>query len=285
MKIHKALPAFACCLLPALTSAAQPPSFSDTLVGYRYSSHFSDPGKHQDVAKHILQLSHVSSYWLGQQFINLDVFKSDHNDPRKDSDSGATEVYLTYRNQIQYGRVFDQPLAFGPIKDVALGTGFDWNTKNNAFQSRKRMLLLGPTLKLAVPAGFVDVSLYYAREWNHCGLDACDLPGNQSRLAFDPFYQFNVTWGVPFSLDPLALKFQGFYSLNGKKGDDYRNNPTANEQLMRSSLMLDVGRLMGTDKNVLWVGPGYEYWRNKFGNRSGDGIDVDALSINLEWHL
>ncbi|MFJ9990049.1 hypothetical protein ACIQSO_04870 [Pseudomonas putida] len=284
MRIHDALPALAC-LIPTLSLAAPPPAFSDTFVGYRYSSHFSDPGKHQDVAKHIAQFTHVSSYTLGQQFINLDVFKSDHNDPRKDSSSGATEVYLTYRNQLQHGRIFDAPLAFGPVKDVALTLGFDWNTKDNAFQSRKRMLLAGPTLKLAVPVGFVDVSLFYAREWNHCGLDACDLPGNHSRLLFDPFYQLNVTWGVPFALGPMPLKFQGFYSLNGKKGDDYRNNPTADEQLMRTSLMLDVGQMSGLGKNVLWIGPGYEYWRNKFGNRQGDGIDVDALSFNLEWHL
>jgi nucleoside-specific outer membrane channel protein Tsx len=284
MKTCISAPLFALFFTPAVM-ATQPPSYSDTFIGYRYSNHFSDPGKREDIGKHIVQLTHVSSYALGQQFANLDIFKSDHNDPRKDSDSGATEIYLTYRNQLQHGRIFAKPLAFGPVKDVALTVGFDWNTKNNAFQSRKRMVVIGPTLKFALPAGFLDLSLYYAREWNHCGLDACDLPGNHSRMLFDPFYQLNLTWGVPFSVGSVPMKFQGFYSYNGEKGDDYRNTPTADEQLMRTSLMIDGGQLVGARKNVFWIGPGYEYWRNKFGNRKGNGTDVDALSINLEWHL
>ena len=284
MKTRIGAPAFALFMTP-MVMAGPPPAFSDTFIGYRYSSHFSDPGKRQDIAKHIVQLVHVSSYALGQQFANVDVFKSDRDDPRKDSSSGATEVYLTYRNQLQHARVFDRPLAFGPVKDVALTLGLDWNTKNNAFQSRKRMILIGPTLKFALPAGFLDLSLFYAREWNHCGLDSCRQPGNHSRMAFDPFYQLNLTWGIPFALGSLPMKFQGFYSYSGEKGDDYRRNPTADEQLMRTSLMLDAGAVLGGARNTLWVGPGYEYWRNKFGNRRGDGIDVDALSINLEWHF
>ncbi|MCS5516763.1 hypothetical protein NWF32_22915 [Pseudomonas qingdaonensis] len=164
--------------------------------------------------------------------------------------------------------MFDRPLAFGPVKDVALTLGLDWNTKNNAFQSRKRMILIGPTLKFALPAGFLDLSLFYAREWNHCGLDSCRQPGNHSRMAFDPFYQLNLTWGIPFALGSLPMKFQGFYSYSGEKGDDYRRNPTADEQLMRTSLMLDAGAVLGGARNTVWIGPGYEYWRNKFGNRA-----------------
>ncbi|WP_285349543.1 hypothetical protein [Pseudomonas sp. ME-P-057] len=284
MKISIGAPALVF-FMPAVAFATDPPSFSDTYIGYRYSNSFSDPGKPQDIGKNILQVTHVSSYALGQQFANLDVFKSDHNDLRENSDSGATEVYLTYRNQLQYGRVFSRPLAFGPVRDVALSLGFDWNTKDNAFQSRKRMLVVGPTIKVTVPVGFLDVSLYYAREWNHCGLDVCDQPANHSWMMFDPFFQANVNWGLPFTVADNPMKFQGFISVNGEKGEDYRNNPTSAERLMRTSLMTDVGRFASLKKNVLWVGPGYEYWRNKFGNSKGYGIDVNALSINLEWHL
>ncbi|WP_095077338.1 hypothetical protein [Pseudomonas sp. Irchel s3h17] len=278
-------PVLALSLAVLAPCALAAPGFSDTLIGYRYSDHYTDPGKTKDVAKDILQITHVSSYRLGQNFINLDVFKSDSTDPAKGGGTGATEFYLTYRNQLQYGKVFDKPLAFGPVKDVALTAGFDLNTKNNEFASEKRLLVLGPTLKFALPAGFLDASVLYAREKNHCGLDVCGKPGNHNDLLFDPFVQFNLTWGVPFMAGPLPLKFQGFYTYSSEKGDDYQNRPTAAEQLMRTSLMLDVGQLGWGEKNVLWIGPGYEYWRNKFGNEKGPGTDVDALSINLEWHL
>lgn len=280
------LPSLLAISLAVLTPCAlAAPGYSDTLIGYRYSDHYSDPGKTKDVAKNILQITHVSSYRLGQNFINLDVFKSDSTDPAKGGGTGATEFYLTYRNQLQYGKVFDKPLAFGPVKDVALTAGIDLNTKNNEFASEKRLVVFGPTLKFALPAGFLDASVLYAREWNHCGLNVCSNPGNHTDLLFDPFLQFNLTWGVPFMAGPLPLKFQGFYTYSSEKGDDYQNRPTAAEQLMRTSLMLDVGQLGWGEKNVLWIGPGYEYWRNKFGNESGPGTDVDALSINLEWHL
>ncbi|KAA0980394.1 hypothetical protein [Pseudomonas sp. ANT_H12B] len=266
-------------------SAFAGPTFSDTLIGYRYSAHYTEPGKPNDVAKNILQVTHVSGYKLGQNFINLDVFKSDHSDPAKGGGTGATEAYVTYRNQFQYGKIFDKPLAFGPVKDVALTAGFDYNTKNNEFGPNKRLLVVGPTIKFALPSGFLDASVLYAREWNHCGLAVCSKPGNHTDLAFDPFYQFNLTWGVPFTAGALPLKFQGYYTLSGKKGDDYQNRPTGVEQLMRTSLMLDVGQLGWGEKNVLWIGPGFEYWRNKFGNDGGKGVDTNALSINVEWHL
>lgn len=280
--VHSLLALSLAALAPCALAASD---FSDTLIGYRYSDHYSDPGKTKDVAKNILQVTHVSSYRLGQNFLNLDVFKSDSTDPAKGGGTGATEFYLTYRNQLQYGKVFDKPLAFGPVKDVALTAGFDYNTKNNEFASEKRLLVFGPTLKFALPAGFLDASVLYAQEWNHCGLDVCGKPGNHTDLLFDPFLQFNLTWGVPFTAGPLPLKFQGFYTYSSQKGDDYQNRPTGAEQLMRTSLMLDVGQMVWGEKNVLWIGPGYEYWRNKFGNEKGPGTDVDALSINLEWHL
>ncbi|NWB96824.1 hypothetical protein HX882_13050 [Pseudomonas gingeri] len=267
------------------STAVAAADFSDTLIGYRYSAHYTEPGNPRDVAKQILQVTHVSSYSLGQNFINLDVFKSAGNDPAQGGGTGATEAYVTYRNQFQYGKVFGTPLAFGPVRDMALTAGFDYNTKNTTFGPNKRMLVLGPTVKLAMPAGFVDVSLYYAREWNHCGLDACNKPGNQTDKLFDPYYQFNVNWGIPFTVGALPLKFQGYYLLNGRKGGDYQNQPTGVEQLMRTSLMLDVGQLGWGAKNVFWIGPGYEYWRNKFGNQAGPGANTDALSLNIEWHL
>lgn len=267
------------------TGAAQAADWSDTAIGYRYGTQFHEPGNPHQVAKHVLQVTHASGYSLGQHFLNLDLLQSDSADPASGSSSGATEAYLVYRHQLHAGKLLASPIAFGPVRDMALTTGVDLNTKNTAFAPRKRQLLVGPTLKFDVPRGFVDLSLFYSREWNHCGLDACGLPGNRNSLAFDPYYQLNLAWGLPFEAGALPMKFQGFFNLNGEKGDDYFGAATEAEQLMRSSLMLDVGRLAGGGENTLWVGAGYEYWRNKFGNHGKPGVDTDALMFQLEWHL
>lgn len=267
-----------------LGAQAQAATWSDTSIGYRYGSEFTEPNNPDDISKHVLNLTHASGYSRGQNFFNLDVLQSDSKDPASGSDSGATEAYLVYRHQLHYGKVFGEPLAFGPVGDVALTAGFDLNTKNSAFAPRKRQLLLGPTLKFDLPRGFLDVSLLFSHEWNHCG-QVCDNAGVDNRISFDPYYQLNIAWNVPFDAAALPMKFQGFYNLNGSKGEDYFGNDTGTEQLLRSSLMLDVGQLGWGESNQLWAGVGYEYWRNKFGNRGVPGVDTDALTFNLEWHF
>ncbi|WP_299235153.1 outer membrane protein OmpK [uncultured Halomonas sp.] len=260
---------------------AQATTWSDTFIGYRYGTQFTEPANPRDVEKHVLQFTHVSGYTLGQNFLNLDVLQSDSADPASGGDSGATEAYLTYRHQLHLGKLTAEPVAFGPVKDVALTGGFDLNTKNTAFAPRKRLLVVGPTLKFNVPKGFADLSLFYAHEWNHCGASFCDV----NEIEFDPYYQINLAWGLPFEAGPLPLKFQGFYNYNGEKGEDYQGNDTDPEQLMRTSLMLDVGQLAWGEANQLWAGVGYEYWHNKFGNHGKDGVDTDAPTFQLEWHL
>ncbi|WP_104204729.1 outer membrane protein OmpK [Billgrantia saliphila] len=259
----------------------QAATWSDTFLGYRYGTQFTEPGNPNDVEKHILQFTHVSGYSLGQNFLNLDVLQSDDADPASGGESGATEAYLTYRHQLHFGKLFDEPLAFGPVKDVGLTGGFDLNTKNTEFAPRKRMLVVGPTLKFDLPKGFLDLSLFYAHEWNHCGAGFCEV----NEIEFAPYYQINLAWGLPLELGALPLKFQGFYNFNHEKGDDYQGNATESEQLLRTALMLDVGRLAWGEENQLWAGIGYEYWRNKFGNHDKPGVDTDAPTLQVEWHF
>ena len=272
-------------LLGCMSAGAHAAAWSDTFVGYRYGTQFMEPNNPENVEKHILQFTHVSGYSLGQNFFNLDLLQSSNEDPASNSDSGATEAYLTYRHQLHAGSVFDEPVAFGPVRDMALTLGFDLNTKNTGFAPRKRQLVVGPTFKFDVPRGFVDLSLFYSREWNHCGLPPCGLPENQNSISFDPYYQINLAWGLPFEVAALPLKFQGFYNYNGAKGDDYFGDSTKPEQLMRTSLMLDVGQVAWGVENSLWAGVGYEYWRNKFGNHDKPGVDTDAMTLNVEWHF
>ena len=277
------------CALVAMPVFAQAATWSDTFVGYRYGTDFREPNNRNDVQKHVLQLTHSSGYSVGQNFANLDIFQSDDKDPtRFKGGTGATEFYLTYRHQLHLGKIFDKSLAFGPVKEVALTAGFDLNTKNTTFAPRKRLLVVGPTLKFDVP-GFLDVSLLYGKEWNHCGLGSPACP--KSDISFDPQLILSAAWGIPFSAGPVPLKFQGFINVNGEKGRDYADVKTRTETLMRSSLMVDVGQMAWGKKNTLLMGAGYEYWRNKFGNHataSGvekPGIDTNAPTFQMEWHF
>ncbi len=125
-------------LLGCMSAGAHAAAWSDTFVGYRYGTQFMEPNNPENVEKHILQFTHASGYSLGQNFFNLDLLQSSNEDPASNSDSGATEAYLTYRHQLHAGGVFDEPVAFGPVRDMALTFGFDLNTKNTGFAPRKR---------------------------------------------------------------------------------------------------------------------------------------------------
>jgi len=280
-------------LLPALvlaglvlgTPAAQAATWSDTFIGYRYGSDFYEPSNPNKVHKHVLQFTHASGYSVGQNFLSLDILQSDDKDPASGGgNTGATEAYLTYRHQLHLGKIFNKSLAFGPVKEVALTAGFDLNTKNTAFAPKKRLLVVGPTLKFDVP-GFLDVSLLYGKEWNHCGLSGCAAPGNHANIDFDPYYIISLAWGIPFQAGSVPLKFQGFLNYNGKKGKDYFNVETQEETLMRTALMVDVGQMINGSKNTFLAGVGYELWRNKFGNHDKPGVDTDAAMLQLEYHF
>ncbi|HRP25058.1 MAG TPA: hypothetical protein PLC66_13850 [Thauera sp.] len=284
----------ATCLLAALPAVGHAATWSDTYVGYRYGTEFREPTNSRDVEKHVLQFTHASGYSVGQNFVNLDVLQSDKTDPASGGGSGATEFYLTYRHQLHLGKVFDRSFAFGPVKELAVTAGFDLNTKNTAFSPRKRLLVLGPTLKFDVP-GFLDLSLLVGKEWNRCGLEPA-TPGGfdpcpKTEVSFDPQWILSAAWGIPFSAGSVPLKFQGFININGEKGRDYAGVKTRTETLMRASLMVDVGQMAWGKKNTFLMGVGYEYWRNKFGNHAyangveKAGIDTNAPTFQMEWHF
>mgnify|MGYP001190369420 CR=1 FL=1 len=274
-RIKPLAPAGALLAVPAVSQAA---TWSDTFVGYRYGTDFREPNNTKDVEKHILQFTHASGYSVGQNFVNLDIFQSDKADKAQNSTSGATEFYLTYRHQVHLGKAFDKSLAFGPVKEVAVTAGFDLNTKNSRVSPRKRLLVVGPTLKFDVP-GFLDVSLLFGKEWNNNSL------GKVNEVSFDPQWIISAAWGIPFNAGPVPLKFQGFANYLSEKGDDYNGKKTKAETLMRASLMVDVGQMVWGKKNTLLMGVGYEYWRNKFGNHGIQGVDVDAPTFQMEWHF
>lgn len=262
----------------ALANIGQASAFEwmNNSVGFRYGQEFTNPKNPEYIAKRIYTFTHADGYRYGSNFLNIDVFLSDSNDLRKGTDHGGSEVYAVYRHQLFSSRLFDRPLGAGLIKDYALTMGFDANRNNNRASSNKRSIVFGPTLKFNT-VGVLDFSVLYYREHNQTG-----IPGaRHEEVTFDGTYNLNLTWMRPFQTGNHAAKFQGVLSHTGEKGQDYNDNDTAAETLMRTSLMFAARPGKNIKPNV-WFGVGYEYWHNKFGVDGGQGSRTSAPTVNME---
>jgi hypothetical protein len=272
----------------ALTAHAA--DWSDTSIGYRYGTKFAEPYGNNDITKSIISLSHSSGYKYGTNFFNADLLMSDSKDPiSPTSGSGAQEVYIVYRHTLDIGKIIGKPDAFkfGPVRGLGFTGGFDYNTKDDAgYNSRKRMLVAGPTVMFDVP-GFLNASVLELWESN---APYSKYSGVQtSRYDYDVHPMLALAWGIPFSLGPVQLSYEGYANFISSKGKDEFGVPTKPETNIDMQVMYDVGQWVGAGKNTLKLGLEYQYWRNKFGDdhtgAAGNGAFAKTPMIRAEYHF
>jgi len=271
--------------LLAVTQGAQAADWSDTSIGYRYGTKFAEPFNTSDIKKNIFDLNHVSGYKYGSNFFNVDLLMSDSKDPAgAGSTNGASEVYIVYRNTLDAEKVLGMPMKFGPVRGVGLTLGFDANTKTDAgYNSKKRMVVAGPTLNVDVP-GFLSVSLLMLWESNapYSTFSKTSTP----RFTYDTHPMLTAAWGIP--IGATGLSFEGFANYIASKGKNEFGGATKPETNIDAQIMYDVSSLMGA-KGKFKVGLEYQYWRNKFGNdhggAAGQGAFAKTPMLRGEYHF
>ena len=274
----------------AFTPMVQAADWSDTALSMRYGTTFAEPynnnadGSRTDISKAILALTNVTGYKYGTTFVNIDFLVSDHKDPGGGiaGHAGAQEVYGVFRTTLDLGKVTGMPLKMGPVRGYGLTAGIDVNTKNDGYASKKRMFVIGPTVMLDVP-GFLNLSALLFDESNAPAAIA-------TRYHYKNHAAFEADWGI--SILDLPLSFNGYALFITAKGKDEFGAQTAPETHLDMDLMLDAGSLMGLSKKTALVGVEYEYWRNKFGNKTatgpflaGDGATASTPMVRFEYHF
>ncbi len=272
----------ACCAVTA--NAAD---WSDTSVSWRYGSDFREPFNPADIKKHIFALTHASGYKYGSNYFNVDMLNSDSSDPGSLTQSGgAQEAYVVYRHTLDIGKLRGADIKFGAIRGVGATFGFDWNSKNDVgYNSRKRMLVAGPTLMWDVP-GFFNTSLLVLHESNAPSGAFPPISTVTRRYTFDLHPMLNAAWAIPVS---TLWSFEGYANVIASKGKDEVGNDTGTETNIDMQMMFDAGAAMGYKKNVFRVGLEYQYWNNKFGNTSattgGQGYRAKTPMVRAEYHF
>jgi hypothetical protein len=277
------LPLAAASLLAA--TAAHAADWSDTSIGYRTGDKYAEPFNTKDIKKDIVNLNHVSGYKYGSNFFNVDLLKSDSNDPAgAGSTNGATEVYIVYRHTLDLEKVTGTPMKFGIVRGTGLVLGFDANTKTDAgYNSKKRMLVVGPQVSLDVP-GFLNVGLVALFESNapYSTFSKTSTP----RYTYDTHPMLTAAWSIP--LGGSGFAFEGFANFIASKGKNEFGGDTKAETNIDAQVMYDVGALAGA-KGKFKLGLEYQYWKNKFGNDSGGAAGKGAFAktpmIRAEYHF
>ena len=260
--------------------------WSDTSLGYRTGSKFQEPANPESMSKNILNLTHVSGYSLGSNFFSVDMLSSSTTDPSNNAASGAAwpkqgahEVYVSYKHNLNLGKVFDTKIDFGPVRGMDFSFGFDYAAKNTTFAPAVYKLMAGPTFNFKVP-GFLNVSLLYYKEKNHNAFGGFRSSiGGTPDVTFDATYQVAAAWGIPVALGKVNTSVKGFATFTGPKGKDGSAVETKLETLARIYWMFDLSPALGCKKGTWQIGPGFEYWDNKFGDPTYATL-ADAAAAN-----
>ena len=282
-------------LMAAAAAPAMAADWSDTAVSWRYGTRFREPVNPSDIKKHIFALTHASAYKYGSNYFNVDLLQSDKNDPASlNQDEGAQEAYVVYRHTLDIGALRGAPIQYGKVKGLGLVLGFDWNTKNDVgYNSRKRMLVAGPTLMWDVP-GFLSTGILLVRESNAPSGAFAPISQVNGRYTYDNHAMFSASWGIPIpdSWTPgwaPGWAFEGYLNYIAAKGRDEVGNPTGAETNLDMQLMVDIGSRFGQPKNRFRVGLEYQFWNNKFGNTAATtgnrGQRASTPMVRAEYHF
>jgi hypothetical protein len=257
--------------LGSACAGAMAAEWSDTSIGVRYGTKFQEPFNGQDIAKTIVNFTHASGYKYGTNFFNIDLLDSDG------TDNHAQEAYVVYRHTLDLGKVMDRKFEWSGVRGLGLTAGFDWNTKNDpGYGSRKRMLVLGPSMFFDVP-GFLNAGVFMLYESNQPA--AAGIP----RYTYDWHPMLNLAWGIPIG---GGFSFEGYLNWIASKGNNEFGGGTAPEFNFDGQIMYDLSGVAGWGKNTFKVGFEYQYWRNKFGNPSSvPGSLAKTPMIRAEYHF
>jgi nucleoside-specific outer membrane channel protein Tsx len=270
-----------------LCSSAQAADWSDTALSWRIGNSFREPFNPADIRKNVFALTHASGYRYGSNYFNIDLLQSDRNDRASlTQDEGAQEAYVVYRHTLDIGKLRGSELRFGAVRGVGATLGFDFNAKNDiGYNSRKRMLVAGPTLMWDVK-GFFNTSLLLLRESNAPSGAFAPIANVSGRYTYRTHPMLNAAWGLPLG---ERLAFEGYANLIAAKGRDEVGNDTGPETNIDMQLMYDAGLAMGQEKNRFRIGLQYQYWHNKFGNTwdttGGQGYRASTPMIRAEYHF
>lgn len=273
-------------------------TFMDDNVSWFYGTNFREPyvghGETDNIANNIpkngIDFQHIDGgNKYGDNFLDITLLIANRQNPvsvayyHNNAGNGSMDFYTTFRHDIVLSRLFNtKKLSFGPIDDVALTIGADIAAKNDDFSNERKSPMVGPSILFKAPNhGVIKVSAMWTKEWNEEGTDITSwgMDGQPKtwgkQVTYDNTYTIQAVWHIPFAVGRVPLTFRGFGVFNGSKGLNAGTLPapgaqvvyqgTKPETLLAPELMWSFGQHLFGEKHRWEIGPGYQWWNNKFG--------------------
>jgi nucleoside-specific outer membrane channel protein Tsx len=201
---------------------------------------------------------HADGWKYGDNFIFID--KIFYNG-KKDSGNGPNTYYGEISPRLSFGKIFDQKLAFGPVKDVLLAMTYEFG------EGDTEAYLIGPGFDLDIP-GFDYFQLnFYQRT-------------TDGDRAGDNVWQITPAWSYTIPVGSSDILIDGFMDWVVDNDENRRGTYQANLHF-NPQIKYDLGKALKMGDKQLYVGIEYDYWKNKYGIKDSDAFDTDQNTASL----
>lgn len=267
---------------------------NDNSVSFTWFPRATDPGvpgngiagEPNAFNKFVGSATHFDVWAYGTNYFNIDILKSDNNDPVNGQFSpratGAIELYALERstlgfNQLTHSKMFENFL----FKNIEFEFGGDVETDNDQLGPEKRDVVFGPQFDLNLP-GTVNLSILAYKEWNNNNFYI--VPGMFSGATdFQWAPRIELMVNEPLTFLPWPVSWHNFTGVTFPKGTGISQsqlaalcggtctgpNPfsafTKIEVFEDNRLVLDASKQWFNKPGVWEIYVGYRYWDNKFG--------------------
>lgn len=193
-------------------------------------------------AMQVITIEHASGHSWGDNFLFID---------RTMPEDGDSSFYGELSPRFSIGKITDNDLSFGPIKDVLVATTWEMGDGFDNF-------LYGVGLAIDIPGfNYFNANLYAA---------------NNDTEADDE--QLTLTWAYPFNVGSQEFLIDGFLDWSSASEDN------KSEMNFTPQIKWNIGKTLGTS-SPLYVGLEYAYWNNKYGSDTNER----AGSLLIKMHF
>jgi len=304
---------------------------NDNRLTFSYIPNATDPGAftvrpdgtvNGNTAKKVIAFTHFDAWAYGTNFFQIEALKSDHNDPASPCSNagvllsgapancaGATDFYALARSTFGFNQMFNTTaFTWGPLRNVSLEVGGDYETTNSLFAPSKQAVVAGLQFAFDLPyKGYFNVAPMLSKQWNHnafkqCGLFGPGIPGvtclSDGNTDKQLSWALETNWYMDLGFLPESMQFfaiSGRAAWYGPTGDSSAPLPTAATAVGRLSTKTVVElnsepiRLTFDASKAIWgpkyshftdVWVSYRYRLNKFGLDNNAAPGACTLAAN-----